>query len=138
MTAMVAIELRNLDGAALHWVVAQIEGLAVELLPPADGGGWRVTLVSTAADYWPTEDWTQCGALMDKYCKSFGMVTHSEPPHFRAFAHDSGPEGFCRIAGGDSIRVAICRAIVRLRKGDTIQIPQVLAPKSASEPVDAA
>lgn len=138
MTAMVDIELHNLDGAALHWVVAKIEGVDVELVPPHYGAGWRIMLVSTGSAYRPTEDWHQCGQLMDKYCKSFGMVTHSEPPRFRAFAHDGGPEGFCRIAGGDSIRVAFCRAIARLHHGDTIQIPQVLAPQRISAPADAA
>lgn len=123
---LVEVQLSELDGPALHWMVAQIEGLAVELAPPHYGIGWRVWLLSTGSTFRPTTDWNQGGPLMDKYAKGFGIVEGSEPPRFRAFARDNGPEGFQRIAGGGSILLAFCRALVRVHRGDTILVPEVL------------
>jgi len=141
MTAMVSVHLSKLDGPALHWVVAQIEGLEVELVPPHYMTGWKLMLPCGAA-YRPTEDWVQGGALLDKYCKSFGMVSGNVPDKFRAFAIKPEPPGFCRIAGGDSIRIALCRALARLYRlsdhDDHVLVPQVLAPVDAGVPVNAA
>ncbi|POA45583.1 hypothetical protein C1893_23290 [Pseudomonas sp. MPR-ANC1] len=124
--SVVEVELRDLEGWALGWAVAQVLGVEVKLSAPHNGTYWRVALASTGYAYRPSTDWNQGGPLMDKYAKCFGMVTDSEPPKFRAFAHDAGPVGFCRIAGGSTILEAFCRALVRLHRGDVVLVPEVL------------
>lgn len=123
---LVEVALRDLEGWALGWAVAQVIGVEVKLSPPHNGTYWRVALASSGYAYRPWMDWSQGGPLMDKYAKSYGMVTSSEPPRFRAFAHDDGPVGFCRIAGGETILQAFCRALVRLHRGDEVLVPEVL------------
>lgn len=123
---MAEVQLAGLDGPALHWVVAQIAGLAVELAPPHCGTGWHVWLLATGVAFRPSTDWNQGGPLMDKYAKGFGIVEGSEPPRFRAFARDNGPEGFQRIASGETILLAFCRALIRVHHGDTVLVPEVL------------
>jgi hypothetical protein len=123
---MVEVKLADLEGRALDWMVAQVAGVEVKLCPPHNGTYWRVFMTVRGYAYRPSTDWTQGGPLMDKYAKSFGMVDSSEPPRFRAFARDNGPEGFCRIAGGATILQAFCRALVRLHRGDVVMVPEVL------------
>ncbi|NWA11968.1 phage protein NinX family protein [Pseudomonas gingeri] len=126
MDNLVEVKLADLEGRALDWMVAQVEGVAVKLTPPHNGTYWRVFQVVRPYAYRPSTDWSQGGPLMDKYSKSFGMVDSSEPPSFRAFARKPGPEGFCRIAGGETILQAFCRALVRLHRGDLLMVPEVL------------
>jgi hypothetical protein len=123
---MIEVKLADLEGRALDWVVAQVVGVAVKLSPPHNGTYWRVSLEDRGYAYRPSTDWNQGGPLMDKHAKSFGIVDGSEPPRFRAFARDNSPEGFCRIAGGETILQAFCRALVRLNRGDVVQVPEVL------------
>lgn len=123
---MVEVALRDLEGWALGWAVAQVLGVEVKLSPPHNGTYWRVALASTGYAFRPWMDWNQGGPLMDKYAKSFGVVSQSEPPAFRAFAKDNSTEGFCRIASGSTILQAFCRALVRLHRGDVVQVPAVL------------
>ncbi|MFJ3487184.1 phage protein NinX family protein [Pseudomonas sp. NPDC090202] len=125
---MIKIETGALAGPALRWVLAQIDGVVVGLAPPHYGTGWRVYRLSDGAAYRPDVDWSQGGPLMDKYSKGFGIVESSEPPRFRSFARNNGPEGFCRLSGGPTILIAACRAIVAVHRGDVVQVPEVLAP----------
>jgi hypothetical protein len=122
----IEVKLADLEGRALDWAVAQVAGVAVKLSPPHNGTYWRVSLVDRGYAYRPSTDWNQGGPLMEKYAKSFGMVDSSDPPRFRAFARDNGPEGFCRIAGGATILQAFCRALIRLHRGDVVAVPEVL------------
>lgn len=124
---LVEVNSADLEGPALHWLIAQIEGREVNLAPPHYGNGWRVFLAATGYAYRPSTDWVQGGVLADKYSKGFGVVEGSEPRCFRAFARDNGPEGFCRIASGPTILLAVCRAIVKVHLGDLVRVPQVLA-----------
>ncbi|WP_426237398.1 phage protein NinX family protein [Pseudomonas sp. TWP3-2] len=123
---MVEVMLGDLEDWALGWAVAQVLGIEVKLSPPHNGTYWRVALVSTGHSFRPWTDWNQGGPLMDKYAKGYGIVMGSEPPRFRVFAHDDGPVGFCRIAGGATILQAFCRALVRLHRGDVVLVPEVL------------
>lgn len=118
--------------------MAQIEGLAVERVPPHYMTGWKLMLPCGAA-YRPTEDWVQGGALLDKYCKSFGMVSGNMLDKFCVFAIKPEPPGYCGIAGGEPIRIAFCRALARLYRlgdhDDHVLVPEVLAPIEAGVPV---
>lgn len=124
---MVEVALRDLEGWALGWAVAQVLGVEVKLSPPHNGTYWRVALASTGYAYRPWMDWNQGGPLMDKYAKCFGMVTGSDPTEYRVFAKRNSPAGFCRIAGGSTLLQAFCRALVRLHRGDEVLVPEVLA-----------
>lgn len=127
-TELVTVSLYSLHGPALRWAVAQIEGLSVSLASPHYDTGWRVFLSSSGYAYRPDVDWTQGGPLLDKYAGTFGM-TRGRLPHdeFRCFAVKPGPERFMRIAGGDTVLIALCRAVVRLHRGDEVSVPRVLA-----------
>lgn len=124
--SMIEVALDELEGWALGWAVAQVIGVEVKLSEPHNGTYWRVALASSGYAFRPWMDWSQGGPLMDQYAKCFGMVTGSEPQQFRAFAHDGGPVGFCRLAGGATILQAFCRALVRLHRGDVVLVPEVL------------
>lgn len=129
MIKLIEVNLSDLEGRALDWLVAQVEGIAVTLAPPHYGTGWRVFGVTSNYAYRPSTDWSLGGPLMDKYAKGFAAVSGREPPQFRVFARDNGPEGFCRLAGGATILQAFCRALVRLHRGDLVMVPEVLVLK---------
>lgn len=134
---MIDVKTSTLEGPALNWMVAKVQGLDVELAPPHYGNGWRVFLRSTGAAYRPSTDWAQGGPLLEPLFVAFGCVCNGTPPvddepkRIRAHAHKLDPDGlpyFSRLSGGPTILVAACRAIVLVHCGDVVQVPEVLAP----------
>lgn len=124
---LVTVNLNSLRGPALCWAVAQIEGLALGFAEPHYGVGWRIFLPKCGNAYRPDVNWLQGGPLLDKYAGLFGMLQDKrQPPECRAFAVKPGPEGFRRIAKGETILIALCRALVRLHLGDEVSVPRVL------------
>lgn len=133
---MIEVKTAELDGPALHWVVAQIEGVPVDLAPPHYGTGWRVFQVATGCAYRPTVDWGQCGPLLERFFVTFGAVCTPEQPRtagqvrIRAHGHKLEADGlpkFSRLGAGPNIRVAACRSIVLAHRGDSVLVPEVLA-----------
>lgn len=130
---LVEVSIACLSGEALAWAVGEIEGVELYLDGPrAYLTGWRVYYrrggqVSYRIErYNPQENWGLCGPLADRHCKVFGMNRHiGTDGEWRAFAYKEEPL-MMRLAGGDSLQVAICRAIVRLHRGETVLVPKEL------------
>lgn len=134
MMDLIEVKTADLAGEALGWAVGKSEGLELELVPPHYGNPWRVfaryqaTATEHTKRFNPWEDWTLGGPLADRHCKVVGFNKHiHEDGEWRAFAYKSGPL-LMRLAGGESLLVAICRAIVLLHRGETVQVPKELCP----------
>ncbi|MDC9582770.1 DUF2591 family protein [Xenorhabdus sp. PR6a] len=78
--------------------------------------------------YSPSTNWKQCGQLIDKYCKSFGLVQDGTGKTWRSFAYGKPVNGIdmMMLSSGDSIQIAFCRALVTAMLGDEIDIPDEL------------
>jgi len=133
---LIEVPAADLSGEALAWAVGEVEGVELHLDGPREYlTDWRVYyrrggLVSYRFDrYNPQEDWMLGGPLADKHCKSFGMLQDGTSKKWRSVAYKNGPL-LMRLAGGDSILVAICRAIVLLHRGETVHVPKVLVEQS--------
>lgn len=144
MQELIEVRAADLSGEALAWAVGEIEGVELHLDGPrAYLTDWRVYyrrggLVSFRIErYNPQEDWALGGPLADKHCKVVGFNKHiRDGGEWRAFAYKKEPV-LMRVAGADSLLVAICRSIVLLHRGETVQVPKVLvctaiAPEVAS------
>lgn len=114
MTTMLEVKTAELEGAALDWAVAMVEGVAVKANQPGDMWPLDATGLMLDVPRYST-DWRQCGPLIDKYCPLFtfcrGMV--------RA-------EVLSGVGMGDTYLIAICRAILIARLGDAVQVPAEL------------
>lgn len=126
----VVVPLSELDGAALAWAVAIVEGYAPTILPASYGVGPRVVVVERGQSvdrevvFRPHVDWCQAGPLLDRWLQSFGVARNPDKT-CRAFSLD--PDGqTMRLAGGPTLLVAACRARVRNLFGDQLLIPEVL------------
>ncbi|MDM9589638.1 DUF2591 family protein [Pseudomonas asiatica] len=122
MTDLIEVRVSNLSGEALGWAVGKAEGLDVYLEPPGyNGVPWRVfaryqgQAIEHTKRYNPWEDWALAGALVDKYrvCLDFKCGMWSA----------LGDEW---VAGCRTPLIAICRAVVAAKLGDTVQVPKEL------------
>jgi len=128
MTDLIEVKTADLSGEALGWAVGKAEGLNLELVPPQYGNPWRVFARYQAAAtehtkrYNPWEDWSLAGALQDKYVR---LVERSADGESVAITWRPGS---CREGEGwgDTTPVAVCRSIVELIRGDTVQVPKEL------------
>ncbi|MFJ4444740.1 phage protein NinX family protein [Pseudomonas sp. NPDC089422] len=121
MTDLIEVKTADLSAEALGWAVGKAEGLDVFLAPPQYGNPWRVfaryqaTAIAHAKRYNPWEDWALAGPLVEKH---------------RVWMHVSGTTWSALITawvnGCDQPAVAICRAIVADKIGDTVQVPKEL------------
>lgn len=132
-TDLVEVCAADLAGEALGWAVGKVQGIELHLDGPKGYlTTWRVYYrqggnVSYRFErYNPQENWMLGGPLADQHCKSFGHNKHiGSDGHWRTFAYKEGPV-LMRLAGGDSILIALCRAIVLLHSGETVKVPKVL------------
>lgn len=130
MTDLIEVKTAELAGEALGWAIGKAEGLDVFLAPPEYGNPWRVFARYQAAAtqhtkrYNPWEDWSLAGALLDKYMR---LVERSADGESVAITWRPGS---CREGEGwgDTTPVAVCRSIVELIRGDTVQVPKELMP----------
>jgi len=128
MTELIEVHTPTLNGAALDWAVSKVEGRKVEIVRGGTYGRpdtlWFIATEGGQA-YSPSKDWVLGGPLLDKHCTSFGVVQDGSASRWRSFAYRA-ETGMSRIAGGESILIAACRAIVTLNLGDTVQVPKEL------------
>jgi len=130
MTDLLEVKTAELAGEALGWAIGKAEGLDVFLAPPEYGNPWRVFVRYQAAAtehtkrYNPWEDWSLAGALQDKFVR---LVERSADGETVAITWRPGS---CREGEGwgDTTPVAVCRSIVELIRGDTVQVPKELCP----------
>jgi hypothetical protein len=125
MTDMIKVQTTDLAGAALDWAVAKVEEVPVLIASPQYGTNWRVYKPGFGGKYSPSTDWAVGGLLLDKHCTSFGVIQDVTASRWRSFAYKA-ETGMSRLAGGESILIAACRAIVTLNLGDTVQVPKEL------------
>lgn len=134
---MIEVKTADLSGSALDWAVAKANGFAVQVRPYAEfcnaSTGHKVKVRyhrvwyefdGDLEEYSPSADWSQCGLLIDKYRPD--VQTNSDG-QIAAYLNNSLADPDPLVVGrGDTYLIAICRAIVAARLGDTVQVPAEL------------
>ncbi|POG01275.1 hypothetical protein BGP84_01290 [Pseudomonas putida] len=132
MTDLIEVKTADLVGHALDWAVAQAEGLEVFLVGPQYNVPRRVfwkkrgQALEWDVLYNPHEDWALGGELIEKYA---AMVRGFPNQMYQTLAIAR-----VRISGalawrsGKTPLIALCRAIVAAKLGDTVQVPKELMP----------
>ncbi|MFK3770845.1 DUF2591 domain-containing protein [Pseudomonas putida] len=122
MTHLIEVKTADLTGEALGWAVGKADGLDVFLAPPEYGNPWRVfarysyTVTEHTKRYNPWEDWALAGLLLDKHRISL----------IYAFEEYEALIGMTGSGYHPSSTIAVCRAIVAAKLGDTVQVPKEL------------
>lgn len=130
MTDLIEVKTRDLSGEALAWAVAKAEGLDVHLEPPHYGNPCRV-FVRRAGEatarlerYNPQEDWVMGGPLIEKYA---AMVRGFPNQMYETLAIARVRiNGALAWRSGHTPLVALSRAIVASKLGNTVQVPKEL------------
>ncbi|MDF9778850.1 phage protein NinX family protein [Pseudomonas baetica] len=127
---MVDVPAKGLSGAALDWAVAKAEGLEPALTPPNYGDRESlVYIVGTDPLYRPSTDWSLGGPLRDKYrvavYEVFGGNVAAKLRGENPDPWIDEPEGYADAYGPTAL-IAICRAIVASKLGDTVSVPACL------------
>lgn len=125
------IKTSELEGSALDWVVAKIMGLNTSIIEMPSGP--YIGIKGRTNDGFPTPcspstDWGRGGPLIDKYAM---LVEHDSVPGETAecvacAAYAWKRDGSHACAFGGNALVAICRAVVWLELGDTVDVPEQL------------
>lgn len=110
------VKTSELEGIALNWAVAGLVHTERWRHEKYEGG-----LFASMHGYTPSTDWSQCGPLIEEY----KIIT--DPP-------DGMFPSWCAWLGidagdGPTALIAICRAIVSAKLGDTVDIPDELVSK---------
>lgn len=123
------IKTSELTGAALDWAVAKATGAE---LVEHQGDDLRVEICTGLAAHWsPSTSWSQCGPLIDKY-KPWVSPPVEDPDPEQPYGWDAevydeaGYDVVGRAVGCDSALIAVCRAIVSAKLGDTVDVPEEL------------
>jgi hypothetical protein len=128
---MIEVKTAELDGSALDWAVAQVEGRAtrIYLCPVMDE--YKVAATVPGGDlqsaWMPSIDWAQGGPLIEKYradlCFERDGLYHAE-------LCDSEGMQLSPYTGvyGSTPLIAACRAIVAAKLGDLVSVPAELVP----------
>ena len=124
------VKTADLSGEALGWAVGKAEGLDVFLAPPEYGNPWRVfaRYQASATEYTkrynPWENWALGGALIEKYA---AMVRGFPNQMYETLAIARVRiDGALAWRSGQTPLIALCRAIVATKLGDTVQVPKEL------------
>ncbi|EMS3863840.1 TPA: DUF2591 domain-containing protein [Pseudomonas aeruginosa] len=119
----VEVKTCELEGAALDWAVAVIEGYDLMKHP------FRRAFIPNFGycDYSPSTNWTFGGPLIEKHRFEFewiGSDWHGEPLRlFTACGCDMPADA---TSAGPTHLIAACRAIVRAKLGETVSVPAEL------------
>lgn len=113
------IKTEDLTGAALDWAVAKAAGQLDSVMMTHASH----TLIHLDGHRWaPSTDWSQGAPLIERYSmmidKNFEEFSTPEQPWF------AQTDFFWCI--GETVLIAICRAVVRRQLGDTVNIPEGL------------
>lgn len=132
MIASVELETATLEGLALDWAVADTIGLERPNGPDLDGvwRRWYQPLIDgepwgDCEPFCPSSDWAHCGPLIDSH--QVAIAYHQGP--------DRSPLATTREAHpayqtGATVLVAICRAVVASKIGDTVRVPAELVERA--------
>ena len=132
MSKTIEVKTNELEGAALDWAVAKVEGWQVEISPiglyrDASTGrktkatGYQLWMVSDVepCECTPSSDWSQGGPLIDKH--------DVQILKFHGDTMAGIGDGIVDYYPGRTRLEAACRALVAAHLGDTAQIPSELA-----------
>ncbi|HBP1888922.1 TPA: DUF2591 domain-containing protein [Pseudomonas aeruginosa] len=130
MNETVEVMTCDLEGPALDWAVATAQGWiryeedSVEL-----GWYWHTDPENAPygpiiylGDWRPSNNWSQCGPLIEKYRFEFGW--YGEPLNFFTAFGFNIPTG--ATSTGPTHLIAACRAIVTAKLGETVSVPAEL------------
>ena len=112
------IKTIELEGAALDWAVWE----AISHLPPEKSLAPGCDVNSKDFFWNPSSNWFQLGPLAEKYVLTInnaGASGFSKHALWHVAVFD-------KRAHGPTISVAICRAIVFAKIGDTVDVPEEL------------
>ncbi|MNE07139.1 hypothetical protein D3C76_211130 [compost metagenome] len=134
MTDLIEVKTPDLVGEALGWAVGKAEGLDLQLAPPGyNGVPWRVfaryrgQAIEHTKRYNPWEDWGLGGALIERYA---AMVRGFPNQMYETLAIARVRiDGALAWRSGQTPLIALCRAIVATKLGDTVQVPKDLMPE---------
>ncbi|ASP07888.1 TPA: phage protein NinX family protein [Pseudomonas aeruginosa] len=142
MSETVEVKTCELEGAALDWAVAMAEGEEVIV---HDIGQYRYdvrggihcckygctfgprSITEEVERYEPSDSWAQGGPLIEKHRFEFewiGSDWHGEPLRFFTACGCDMPAD--ATSAGPTHLIAACRAIVRAKLGETINVPAEL------------
>ena len=144
MIDLIQVNTADLTGAALDWMVAQVEAVPVAIAAPHYGTDWRVYKPDFGGKYSPSTDWAIGGPLIQKYKVLLTPPTDMVHRNFGSFDkrngwYESGHWG-STIFGKerkhrrtafhhpDSPLIVAMRAIVQFELGDSAQVPKELLP----------
>lgn len=133
MTDLIEVKTADLTGAALDWVVAQVEAVPVAIAAPHYGTDWRVYKPDFGGKYSPSTDWAIGGPLIAKFQVALipeahgGMEGTEMSEHWYADVYYDGGEQYT-TEHCDTVLIAACRAIVATKFGDSVQVPKELMP----------
>lgn len=118
------VKVDDLIGAALDWAVAQVEGLQLTVFKDHNGMDYfcHDWMENDLPKWSPSTDWIQGGKLIEKY-KVGVMPGGISDRTYMAMA--TGFELFQKLYGPTHL-IAVCRAIVSAKLGDTVSVPAEL------------
>lgn len=133
MTDLIEVNTADLTGAALDWVVAQVEAVPVAIAAPHYGTDWRVYKPDFGGKYSPSTDWAVGGPLIARFQVALipeahdGMKGTEMSERWYADVYYDGGEQYT-TEHCDTVLIAACRAIVATKFGDSVQVPKELLP----------
>lgn len=122
------VKTAELSGRALDWAVAIAEGWQPDR--PQDGQLTRNSRYIVVGDktvdqrYWynPSTDWSQCGPLT----RDLLVMTRANNGAWLASCPIKSFDDENAHQWGDTLQIAICRAVVASKLGDEVDIPDEL------------
>lgn len=133
MTDLIEVKTADLTGAALDWVVAQVEAVPVAIAAPHYGTDWRVYKPDFGGKYSPSTDWAIGGPLIAKFQVALipeahdGMEGTEMSERWYADVYYDGGEQYTTEHCNTAL-IAACRAIVATKFGNSVQVPKELMP----------
>lgn len=135
MTEFVNVETANLEGRALDWAVAIVEGWQPDR--PQDGqlkkdgifilAGTHKPDRTQRYSYSPSTNWFNGGPLIEKFAiglQSYSTEIGGSPEYWVAASWEEGTP----MLDGPTPLIAACRTIVAHKLGDTVSVPAELLP----------
>ncbi|HDQ4610610.1 TPA: DUF2591 family protein [Pseudomonas aeruginosa] len=118
MSETVEVKTCDLEGPALDWAVAVIEGYDLMKHP------FRRAFIPNFGycDYSPSTNWNFGGPLIEKYKLDIGAPMENIPGPWNANTEWGHPMG----TPGPTALIAACRAIVREWLGEIVSVPAEL------------
>ncbi|MCC8366583.1 DUF2591 family protein [Xenorhabdus sp. PB61.4] len=117
------IKTSELTGKALDWAVALAQGWQ----KMADYNGYSTPNgVVIASEYAPSWDWEVCGQLIDEYLDSLTRMCTDSPWVASCKAVTVDDVSIWKVEGGQTPKIALCRALVSAKMGDEVEIPDEL------------